>query len=627
MNSNSWCADTLACVRAFPGSEDDEVDLDEIVKVNNMIVDNEFSGRDISVSYSFFKQQYCVQNPMVCTLRWNTAFLLALWDQWGEFNPNRSELDKLVLYYLLCSTLTTNGCRSSSTLLSIAQFCSTWKYDGIRCGAFRSVVPIFISKLLDGYSSLEPFSLELENIKSTYPSASGSDYCESLKHHKRRRTTNMEEVELLMIIKSIGSEAISSMIKDYERYKFQIGAERDKACEIFQQQVLLKKEVYTSTKGLYPMLDLFVVPLWQEKPNMYVLQASIHVDFDIALNDSFEYHDQDEIEMLAISASHEIFNDYYCFASRNERFRLSSFLGVCMDAVRTFMADWILKQVAVHQSMFLPPLSSDTFYFIASDCVCDTNDFHKRLWPDDEVQPSVSRVLWECASALQKNIATTNYDKRNLPASPLLIMLFLCGYPSLKYGTDSFELEEEHPILSQLGDATRTGQLELIPFPAPQNIRLELTVDQSSGKATLRLKFGPEVEKFKWQDWINAALGLMKGYNEKVKSRLEDEDNFQGPLELIKPANLLRPMMQLTTPHTELPGLRGELQVWTGWPIFDVRICQFEKDQLINAYGPLVDENFEGSEWEKEVVEYREYERRRCEVEETLATIARWNRG
>ena len=57
--------------------------------------------------------------------------------------------------------------------------------------------------------------------------------------------------------------------------------------------------------------------------------------------------------------------------------------------------------------------------------------------------------------------------------------------------------------------------------------------------------------------------------------------------------------------------------MWTGWPIFDVRICQFEKDQWMAAYDKRAEDEGE-EQWP--------YDERHDNAEEGLLTVSGWNR-
>ena len=140
-------------------------------------------------------------------------------------------------------------------------------------------------------------------------------------------------------------------------------------------------------------------------------------------------------------------------------------------------------------------------------------------------------------------------------------------------------------------------------------------MNTDSREASLKLKCEAENTRFEWENWINAAMGLLKGWNERVMDRREDD--FEGPSGLVKPAQLSRGVLELEPPHAELPKLAGKILVWTGWPMFDVRVCQFENDQWMATYG-LLPEDAEEQKFE--------HAQRRYEAREGLEIIAMWNR-
>lgn len=49
--------------------------------------------------------------------------------------------------------------------------------------------------------------------------------------------------------------------------------------------------------------------------------------------------------------------------------------------------------------------------------------------------------------------------------------------------------------------------------------------------------------------------------------------------------DLTRPLLLIRKGHSELPDLSGDIRVWTGWPIFNVKVVQFEINQWMQATG------------------------------------------
>ena len=112
-------------------------------------------------------------------------------------------------------------------------------------------------------------------------------------------------------------------------------------------------------------------------------------------------------------------------------------------------------------------------------------------------------------------------------------------------------------------------------------------------------------------------MGLMRGWNGKVKDlRSKSDGRFEGPFEHIKCADLYRPALRLDPPHTSLPNLAKSISVWTGWPMFDPRVCQFESDQWMDGFGTSANDSSDIEDHYRRLLE---------EAEEGLATIAAWN--
>lgn len=46
--------------------------------------------------------------------------------------------------------------------------------------------------------------------------------------------------------------------------------------------------------------------------------------------------------------------------------------------------------------------------------------------------------------------------------------------------------------------------------------------------------------------------------------------------------------MSISAPDSEIPLLPGDIRVWAGWPLFDIKVVQFEMNQWMQAAG-LID--------------------------------------
>ena len=93
------------------------------------------------------------------------------------------------------------------------------------------------------------------------------------------------------------------------------------------------------------------------------------------------------------------------------------------------------------------------------------------------------------------------------------------------------------------------------------------------------LKKGSEISHFVWQEWVDAAMGFMAGYN------------YRGAgiviyLRRIRRANLRDGIVELCPLRTDYDGRvieTSSVGVWMGWPPFDVHICKFEMEQWLKA--------------------------------------------
>lgn len=140
--------------------------------------------------------------------------------------------------------------------------------------------------------------------------------------------------------------------------------------------------------------------------------------------------------------------------------------------------------------------------------------------------------------------------------------------------------------------------------------------------------------KFYWQKWINYALAIVKSNNEAVNTNSESNGkkiNFLGPLELINKVDLSLPMLTWSPTEDDnddvLIKLPGSLNVWTAWPVLDVRCCQFELDQWMHAaYGERRLDFINSSISDKRAVD-EEYSSLKKQAVETLTEIATWDRS
>ncbi len=117
---------------------------------------------------------------------------------------------------------------------------------------------------------------------------------------------------------------------------------------------------------------------------------------------------------------------------------------------------------------------------------------------------------------------------------------------------------------------------------APQHISLLIQIDKRNCTVSLRLENDSGDTRFIRQKWVDAAMGWMKGFE-------EGKDGKRGYGRKIVKAELRKPMVELCPLHVRYDEIEEVVQktrttrVWTGWPVFDVRICKVEVDQWLGA--------------------------------------------
>lgn len=84
-----------------------------------------------------------------------------------------------------------------------------------------------------------------------------------------------------------------------------------------------------------------------------------------------------------------------------------------------------------------------------------------------------------------------------------------------------------------------------------------------------------------WQNWINCALGYIRSRDDFMSDHPEwfgaSTINFRKHTPT--KADLSLDMLTVGKPDPELPDLPGDIQVWTGWPFFDIKLVQSEINQ------------------------------------------------
>ena len=104
-----------------------------------------------------------------------------------------------------------------------------------------------------------------------------------------------------------------------------------------------------------------------------------------------------------------------------------------------------------------------------------------------------------------------------------------------------------------------------------------IRVDFEISRLILKLKNEIRSSQFMWQDWVDTALGIMKGLG---LGKMNDDRR-------IKRADLREPLVKMSPlpdkNSRELGERTGIVYVWMSWPSFDMRVSKFEMDQCFIA--------------------------------------------
>lgn len=341
-------------------------------------------------------------------------------------------------------------------------------------------------------------------------------------------------------------------------------------------------------------------------PNAYILDSSLQCDnltcLDLAefilltinIDEIYEAPDDDVFEK-------------YSILLKSKPIPWGFILGISLDSVRTLLAQWVLLQKNLNLACWRPHVPTQPISFVPSHFLLQFHIMKDR-------SSTSNLVLSECQNVLHKRLALLDLHDGHFPASPEIIALLLLSYPALIIEV----LKDEHDRLDRQSGIV---EYKITPVIAPQQLTLSLLITPQTSNASLRIVSGKQGMRFEWENWINAAMGLLKGHNQSVKNmKSENINKFVGPLELIKKVDLSRPILTFNRSNDDdvLSKLPGQLCVWSAWPIFDLRFCQFELDLWMEACGSLPnDQHFAGVE----------YGKRKNTAMETLEQILEWNRA
>jgi len=584
----------------------------KVLRVNNTVVDNEIGGTDITVKIKSLEtcMEYAkswlkgsnsggadvsitdflsVEEKELCAVRWSGTFLSAFGELWG--GQFEKIIDLEVLFW---------GCQRTLKCLNLV----TFPLNGRKVrfgqskyrGPYNSVLDLTTGEPAPDW--LRYRKRELENLMSAFPATGEKG------NLQRFCRPDLELVHSLLFGQSM-DEAIFYALVDY-RSKFTIP--RDGWFLLLWQNGDLPSDHESDLMNPislppFPWRQL-LVPLWDNCTNWRVLQASVHRDNSIC------------IELKSRLTKQPACWFTFMRKKYNRRigpmFTISGYVGVVLETVRTFLARWISGRTPTSpEPNWCPTLPKAKVQFSVNQDGFMDNENSKM---------SVELWRWECQSKLQETIAGMDTTEVNLPSCIELILLFILGLPGGMRRTGTVS----SPQISERGRSGLINSLEFHPSIAPQNVKVRVQIFEIEGKkdnnVEIDLVSGASDTVFHWEDWINSVMGFIK-WHDIDRSDIEKEVG-RSPWRKRTPrkVNLRGPLVTVSGPCQELRLHRGEMQVWTGWPFFDIKIVQFEMDEWMRARGYL-NEDREYGNHNMDLTKYHHLEI----GEEALSNMAEWS--
>ncbi len=586
-------------------------EIEKIVMVNNMVVDNELGGAEVTVLPSLEKIWSGLKNGaftpskwlwtdrvILNTVRWGGAYLCGMGKEWGVstlgYLPDRE------CHHIL-ETFFSEEMKNMRNILQDVEWNMKVKNQGsefFRIGQSDDdqAVPLTGEMTtaygncgarynLGGTSTVDAYSFEFENLVSSHPATD-----KKLKKYVNRERIVVGLVHSVLLAKHLGVEKLKAIWRYYDGHRLEDKAVHHKALKLLLKQTNMDisddAKIWTMFESIYhiPIFPyrMQMVSLWDEATNWRVLQASAHQDIHSSRCCVDTMQSEDKTWILR-DAPRPVNIFDYCAKwiihelDRTPRLPQGS-LGVVLETVRTFLADWITS--SSREPDWEPAIPTAFVEFNTGQIAEGNEDWD---------------IIWICQRELQRKIAKMSRDKGNLSGDKALIMIFILGFPLLcvkdEEDADSgarFSQDSRHESSASVSpnnhhcvDLNVQVWRAWTPL-APQLISVIIRNDPGRNTVSLRLENDSGQERFLWQDWVDAAMGCMAGFE-------KGRGGKGGYGRKIVKAELRKPMVELCPLRVSDDGREAFVErtdttrIWTGWPPFDTRICKFEVDQWLKA--------------------------------------------
>ncbi len=417
---------------------------------------------------------------------------------------------------------------------------------------------------------------------------------------KKLESENRERVKVglahsLVLAKHLEVEKLKAIRQYYDHYQVPFGSIRGKAFKLLKKQAMCSIQndddiwkLFHSSPYKIPLFPyrMQAVALWDDATNWRVLQASAHEDIENSLQCWERLQIENEEKVLHnVSCEVNIFD--YCSEWTKQTIKSKGSVGVLIETVRSFLAEWTVERT--REPVWEPEVPEDYFEFDLGETSIGTVLFYGPY--ETGIMVPQHRLIWMCQRELQKKVAKMRMKDDNLPGNAALIMLLLSGFPLLSaetvLDTEFWAQEVQETSTSSFSNRQSSVDVDVQLWRvwtvlAPQDISLMCRVDSTKHTVSLRLQNSSGDKRFRWQDWVDAAMGCLKGIEE-----IENSDYGYG--RQIVRTDLRKPVVELCPLRVHGHGIDATVKrtstarVWTGWPPFDTQICQFELDQWLAA--------------------------------------------
>ncbi len=285
---------------------DEDEDIEEKIKVNNTVVDNELGGREITVLPSWKKTwdglkkgsltpSKCLETDrvMLNTVRWCGAYLCGVGEHWSlRRYTSREDREMLEKFFSWDMYRTRRALQSVEWNIDMANGgLELMSIDQLEASGWSELTGEMITAYgtcFNSYNISDPwnvdlYSFEFDSLVSSYPANEDRFWVVS----GNREIVKVGLAHSLVLAKHLGVDKLKAIRQYYDNYRVPFGSIRGNAFRLLAKQTDCSipddANIWQMFESIYYEIPLFpyrmqAVGLWDEATNWRVLQASAHQD-------------------------------------------------------------------------------------------------------------------------------------------------------------------------------------------------------------------------------------------------------------------------------------------------------------------------------------------------------------